>query len=53
MEFPSMPYYCNYVMRDPDLPFSMKLDKAIVQRRIDLMAAEGIVSISMTFSTSK
>jgi NADPH-dependent glutamate synthase beta subunit-like oxidoreductase len=24
---------------------SMKLDKSIVQRRIDLMAAEGIVSL--------
>lgn len=27
----------------PHLRFSMKLDKSIVQRRIDLMAAEGIV----------
>lgn len=27
-----------------DLTCSMKLDKAIVQRRLDLMAAEGVVS---------
>ena len=49
MAFPSMLYYCNHLLRDPNLPFSMKLDKAVVQRRLDLMAAEGIVSItSMT-----
>ncbi len=32
---------------DDDGPRSMKLDKSVVQRRIDLMAAEGIVSSEM------
>jgi len=31
------------VLRNPN---SMKLDKSIVERRIDLMAAEGVVSFS-------
>lgn len=44
MAFPSKSYYCNYLMRNANLPCSMKLDKGVVQRRLDLMAAEGVVS---------
>jgi glutamate synthase (NADH) len=35
-------FLCKLVL---SLDYSMKLDKAIVQRRLDLMAAEGVVSI--------
>lgn len=34
--------YKNHILTNDQL--SMKLDKAVVQRRLDLMAAEGVVS---------
>src|SRR5260370_26574812 len=41
-----IPKYAHFQIgsiSDLELRFSMKLDKAIVQRRIDLMTAEGVV----------
>jgi len=36
--------FCFYFPdKQPDVDRSMKLDKSIVQRRLDLMAAEGVV----------
>ena len=44
MEYRSASHLSMSNRHDADIQNSMKLDKSVVQRRLDLMAAEGIVS---------